>query len=135
MANFMKSWQQGDTYHFVVELNRIETYNEYVDSWLKNYYGKSYATITNKTNWSNTDIVDLNDINRIIGNVNLLLTQMSTLSPIPNQQLDQAWNYPKENELEETLITNLKILGNAQFQCNVTGLAICGNDLKLNMGE
>ena len=133
MEYTFKNWNKTDIYNFNIEFNRIEEYNKYIELWLKNYYGFAFETLVHKTDWTIEDIVDLNDFNRVKSNINVLLEQLS----ISNNELPIVYidNYffddTKANEIESRLISNLEVIGNSQWQYNITGLTTCGNDLKL----
>lgn len=134
MEYTFKNWNTSDTYNFNIEFNRIEEYNKYIESWLKNYYGFSFETLVHKTNWTIEDIVDLNDFNRLKNNINVLLKRLSTSNDeLPIVYIDNYFfDVKKANEIENRLISNLEILGNSQWQYNITGLTTCSNnDLKL----
>ena len=134
MEYTFRNWNKNDIYNFNIEFNRIEEYNKYIELWLKNYYGFSFETLVHKTDWTIEDIVDLNDFNRVKRNINVLLEQLS----ISNNELPIVYidNYffddTKANEIESRLISNLEVIGNSQWQYNITGLTTCSNnDLKL----
>lgn len=129
----MKTYTKNTIYNFYIEFNRIESYNEYIENWLKNYYGYTFATLIHKTNWNVNDIVDINDFNRVKGNINTLLNviNIDNMNLGISQQINQIFNDVKANEIEVRLNINLKILGETQFSYNICGLTICGNDLKL----
>ena len=132
MEYTFKNWNSNDFYNFNIEFNRIESYNEYCREWLQ-YYGINIV-ITNKTNWTINDIVDLQDYNRVKNNINTIL---SALNISDNQltissQYNQSFNKEKANEIEEKLKAYLSYLGNLQFAYNISGLTTTGNSLKLN---
>ena len=134
MEYTFKNWNKNDIYNFNIEFNRIEEYNKYIELWLKNYYGFSFETLVHKTDWTIEDIVDLNDLNRVKRNINVLLKQLS----ISNNELRIVYidNYffdeVKANQIESRLKSNLEVIGNSQWQYNITGLTTCSNnDLKL----
>lgn len=134
MEYTFKNWNTSDIYNFNIEFNRIEEYNKYIESWLKNYYGFSFETLVHKTNWTIEDIVDINDFNRLKNNINVLLKQLSNSNnELPIVYIDNYFfDVKKANEIENRLISNLEILGNSQWQYNITGLTTCSNnDLKL----
>lgn len=134
MEYTFKNWNTSDIYNFNIEFNRIEEYNKYIESWLKNYYGFSFETLVHKTNWTIEDIVDINDFNRVKNNINVLLKQLSNSNnELPIVYIDNYFfDVKKANEIENRLISNLEILGNSQWQYNITGLTTCSNnDLKL----
>ena len=138
MANFQKEWNNKKVYNFSVEFNRIESYNQYVEKWLKEYFGINFGDVsfTHKTNWKETDIVDLNDLNRIRRNLNVLSYVTGDLiDPIPiNTQLNQVWTSDKANELEEIVRVNMGGVGDMQFSNHITGLAVSGNTSRI-VGE
>lgn len=132
MEYTFKNWNSNDFYNFNIEFNRIESYNEYCREWLQ-YYGINIV-ITNKTNWTINDIVDLQDYNRVKNNINTIL---SALNISGNQltissQYNQSFNEEKANEIEKKLKAYLSYLGNLQFAYNISGLTTTGNSLKLN---
>lgn len=133
MEYTFKKWNKNDAYNFNIEFNRIEEYNKYIELWLKNYYGFSFETLVHKTDWTIEDIVDLKDFNRVKRNINVLLKQLSTpINELPIVYIDNyIFNDVKANEIENILIGNLEVIGNSQWQYNITGLTICGNNLKL----
>ena len=133
MEYTFKKWNKNDVYNFNIEFNRIEEYNKYIELWLKNYYGFSFETLVHKTDWTIEDIVDLKDFNRVKRNINILLKQLSTpINELPIVYIDNyIFNDVKANEIENILIGNLEVIGNSQWQYNITGLTICGNNLKL----
>lgn len=134
MEYTFKNWNTSDIYNFNIEFNRIEEYNKYIESWLKNYYSFSFETLVHKTNWTIEDIVDINDFNRVKNNINVLLKQLSNSNnELPIVYIDNYFfDVKKANEIENRLISNLEILGNSQWQYNITGLTTCSNnDLKL----
>ena len=134
MEYTFKNWNTSDIYNFNIEFNRIEEYNKYIESWLKNYYGFSFETLVHKTKWTIEDIVDINDFNRLKNNINVLLKQLSNSNnELPIVYIDNYFfDVKKANEIENRLISNLEILGNSQWQYNITGLTTCSNnDLKL----
>ena len=134
MSDFKKEWKPNDIYNFNVELNRIENYNKYVENWLKTYYGVE-GSLNHKIDWTINDIVDLKDINRIKSNINKLLDALgSNMSLTIINQTNQVWTSEKANEIERTLREFISILGSLQFNNNITGLTISGQNLKLNMG-
>ena len=136
MSNYQIEWKNTDIYNFNIEFNRIESYNEYVEKWLKNYYNFEFETLTHKTNWTMNDFVDLKDYNRVKNNINVLLTQVNqTESKLPiRDTLNQIFDNDSANAIEKTLTLNLKILGENQFLYNITNLTICGNNLKIYGG-
>lgn len=127
----MKNWGNNDIYNFSIEFNRIEKYNNYCVEWLK-YYG-SIVEINSKTDWNYNDIPDINDYNRIKGNINKIIDALSLSVNNLNisTQFNQQFNYSKANEMENALGESLKFLGEKQFAYQITGLAIVGNNLKL----
>lgn len=133
MEYTFKKWNKNDVYNFNIEFNRIEEYNKYIELWLKNYYGFSFETLVHKTDWTIEDIVDLKDFNRVKRNINVLLKQLSNpINELPIVYIDNyIFNDVKANEIENILIGNLEVIGNSQWQYNITGLTICGNNLKL----
>lgn len=124
-----KEWNINDVYNFNVEFNRIESYNEYVENWLRNYYKYNFDyTFIHKTNWSINDIVDLTDYNRVKKNIIELLKAIDSKNTLYiSYQSNQLWNKEKANEIEKSLSEILTYLGNLQFSSQKCGLAICGN--------
>ena len=124
-----KEWNINDVYNFNVEFNRIESYNEYVENWLRNYYKYNFNyTFIHKTNWSINDIVDLNDYNRVKKNIIELLKAIGSKNTLYiSYQSNQLWNKEKANEIEKSLSEILTYLGDLQFSSQKCGLAICGN--------
>lgn len=124
-----KEWNINDVYNFNVEFNRIESYNEYVENWLRNYYNYNFNyTFIHKTNWSINDIVDLSDYNRVKKNINELLKAINSNTLLfISQQSNQLWNKEKANEIEKSLSEILSYLGDLQFSSKKCGLAICGS--------
>lgn len=127
----MKTWKKNDIYNFNDEFNRIEGYNKYCQEWLKTI--GINVNITNKTNWTTLDIVDINDLNRVKNNINTLLDSISSSVQRLNinTQINQSWDIAKANEIEEKLNIVITVITNWQFTYEITGLAICGNYLKL----
>ena len=127
-----KNWQNNNIYNFYIEFNRIERYNEYCKEWLS-YFGIN-VDFTSKLNWDIEDIVDIQDYNRVKGNINIILNSIkSTTTRLSiSSQYNQVWNVEKANELENKLKEYLAYLGNIQFGNSIVGLAICGNEMKLN---
>lgn len=127
----MKVWKKGDIYNFYVEFNRIESYNKYCQEQLK-YYAIN-VDITNKTDWTIHDIVDLNDFNRVKRNINILLNAVksSEQSLSISSQANQNFNHEKANEIEQKLKSILDIITNWQFAYEITGLSILGNNMRL----
>lgn len=136
MSDYQKTWQSNYIYNFDVELNRIENYNSIVENWLVNYYGVS-LNLTHKVDWTMYDIVDLQDINRVKSNINKLLEVLgeSVRVPVNKSQVNQVWTSRSANELEQAMATAMEVLSQMQFSSNVTGLTICGNNSRLNLGE
>lgn len=132
MEYTFKNWNSNDFYNFNIEFNRIESYNEYCREWLQ-YYGINIV-ITNKTNWTINDIVDLQDYNRVKNNINTILSaiNISDNQLTISSQYNQSFNEEKANEIEEKLKAYLSYLGNLQFAYNISGLTTTGNSLKLN---
>lgn len=127
-----KKWNFNDNYDFYLEFNRIESYNEYCKNWLSNYYNFNIS-FTSKTNWNVSDIVDLQDYNRVKNNINIILNAIESNSErlIISQQVNQSFNVDKANEMEIRLKEYLDYLGQIQFAYNITGLTTTGNFIKL----
>lgn len=130
MANFKKQWNNNDIYNFTIEFNRIENYNKYVEKWLREYFGYYIVpNLTNKTDWTNNDIPDVNDLNRIKNNINKLLSVIGSSNRILiMNQVNQVWGVEQANEMESRLYENYDFVSNAQFQVNITGLSVCGSE-------
>ncbi len=135
MGNFKKDWKATDTYNMVIEINRIEYYNKYVDEWLKNYFKNEYQTLTHKVDWSEEDIIfSLNQFNRIKSNINTLnerLSNLANLSVLTDS--GQTLGLNDLQALEDYLMANMKKLGEYQFVYPITNLTYCGDVLKLNI--
>lgn len=127
----MKYWDNSKIYNFDIEFNRIEMYNEYCKTWLKNYYSQEIHDFISKTNWTKNDIPDIRDLNRIKTNINYILSLLDITNISISSQINQVWNSTKANEIENKLYSALKIIGEWQFSYNITGLSITGNNLKL----
>ena len=131
MSNYTyKIWHNNDIYNFNEEFNRIESKNEYCKKWLA-YFGIS-TSITNKFDWNNNDIVDLNDYNRVKRNINIILSNTGNPKRLSiNSQENQTFNSTKANEIEDVLKDNISNIGSVQFKNNVCGISTCGNNIKL----
>lgn len=129
MANYQKEWKKEDFYNFSIEFNRIEKYNKYIEHWLKEYYGLKFNPLIHVTSWTNYDIIDLNDYNRVKGNINELLNQMKYTNKTLNisNEINQTFNNQKANEIESALITMLDKIGQLQFNQKITNLYVCGS--------
>lgn len=127
----MKYWDNSKIYNFDIEFNRIEMYNEYCKTWLKNYYSQEIHDFISKTNWTKNDIPDIRDLNRIKTNINYILSLLDITNISISSQINQVWDSTKANEIENKLYSALKIIGGWQFSYNITGLSITGNNLKL----
>ena len=132
MSCTFKNWSFNDVYDFYIEFNRIESYNEYCKTWLNNYYNFNIS-FTSKTDWTMSDIVDLQDYNRVKKNINAILNaiQGSSTRLTTSEQVNQVFNVEKANEMEIRLKEYLSYLGQLQFAYNITGLTTTGNNLKL----
>ena len=126
-----RKWNKQDIYDFYIEFNRIEEYNEYCKSWLK--YFNINVDFQSKTDWKMTDIVDINDFNRVKSNINLIMEtiESSTLPLEISEQSNQVFNDIKATEIDNRLKEYLKQLGEWQFTYNMCGLTTTGNSLKL----
>ena len=134
MEDYKKVWQFNNTYNFSVEFNRIESYNQYVETWLKNYYKVDFGNyiFQHKTDWNINDIVDVKDYNRVKNNINKLLELIDSINLLSvSEQINQVWNVNKANEIEIALNEYLSYLGSLQFSTNICGLTICGNNQRL----
>lgn len=139
--NYQKEWNYGDVYNFSIEFNRIESYNLYIEQWLKEYYGYSFTSLEHKTNWTISDIVDYKDFNRVSQNVGILFEHLNNIAnkrpitpnrkPINRVQNNKVFNEWEANQIERYLNENNKKIGNMQFATEITGLAICGNENRL----
>lgn len=128
----MKVWNSGQVYDFYIEFNRLEMYNEYCKSWLNNYYNYGIENFKSKTDWTITDIVDLVNYNRVKTNINILCGALDIPKLDSNSyQVNQLWTSKKANDLETRVYNALDIISNWQFSYEITGLAICGNNLRL----
>lgn len=138
MSNYQIEWKDNQVYNFNVEFNRIESYNKYVENWLRNYYNLDFEDITlvHKTDWTINDIVDLKDYNRVKNNINILLEKVNRLGYQLSirDSVNQIFNSTSANEIEQALTQYLEVLGNNQFLYNITNLTTCGNDLKVYGG-
>lgn len=133
---YYKEWSNSNYYNFADEFNRIEKYNEYIYTWVKNYYNITIDNLTHKTNWTINDIPDLNDYNRIKSNINKLIIALENGYNQLNitQSKNQNFHSGKANELEQALWANLDYLTSSQFEYKICGLTSCGsNDLYLNI--
>ena len=138
MPNFKKEWNNTDIYNFNIEFNRIESYNQYVEKWLKDYFGLNFEPLEHKTDWTIYDVVDLIEFNRVKKNINKLLDSLQSEYQVTMQKLsvnatqtNQIFTSEKANEIEDRLNDHIQYLGNLQFEFNITGLTICGNSNKL----
>lgn len=139
--NYQKEWNYGDVYNFSIEFNRIESYNLYIEQWLKEYYGYSFTSLEHKTNWTISDIVDYKDFSRVSQNVGILFEHLNNIAnkrpitpnrkPINRVQNNKVFNEWEANQIERYLNENNKKIGNMQFATEITGLAICGNENRL----
>lgn len=139
--NYQKEWNYGDVYNFSIEFNRIESYNLYIEQWLKEYYGYSFTSLEHKTNWTISDIVDYKDFSRVSQNVGILFEHLNNIAnkrpitpnikPINRVQNNKVFNEMEANRIEIYLNENSKKIGNMQFATEITGLAICGNENRL----
>lgn len=137
---YYKEWHSYDVYNFSIEFNRLESYNLYVDNWLRDYFGGNYDILEHKTNWTYSDIVDLKDYNRVGSNINYLYqvaqktmrndfsyTNYYKSKSSSNTKFDES----KAQQLELYSYETLKIIGELQFKNQITGFAICGSDNRL----
>lgn len=127
----MKIWKKNDIYNFSIELNRIEGYNKYCQEQLA-FLGIT-VDLTNKINWNENDVVDINDLNRVKKNINTLIGAigLSVANLNISTQVNQNWTFEKANEIETKLDSILKVITNWQFKFDITGLKILGNDMRL----
>lgn len=86
-------------YYNYTDLNRIETWCEYLANLLNSY---SYpVSITIKKNWNMSDLPNVNDMERIRSNVNAIKTAFHAYTNIP-----ENLNYmtiEKANDIEKIL--------------------------------
>lgn len=127
-----KNWNGNHYYDFSVEFNRIESYNKYCNEWVELYGLKKNDddyTFIHKTDWTYSDIVDLNAYNRVKRNINKLCECLQLPSDLTiEEQAIQTFNHTKANELETKLKSYLALLGNMQFASEITGNAIVGGN-------
>lgn len=125
-----KNWNGNHYYDFSVEFNRIESYNKYCNEWVELYGLKDDDyTFIHKTDWTYSDIVDLNAYNRVKRNINQLCKYLQLPSDLTiEEQAIQTFNHTKANELETKLKSYLAFLGNMQFASEITGNAIVGGN-------
>lgn len=87
------------SYYNYTDLNRIETWCEYLANLLTSY---SYpVSITIKKNWTMSDLPNANDMERIRGNVNGIKTAFYAYTDVP-----ENLNYmtiEKANDIEKIL--------------------------------
>lgn len=86
-------------YYNYTDLNRIETWCEYLANLLNSY---SYpVSITIKKNWNMSDLPNVNDMERIRSNVNAIKTAFHAYTDVP-----ENLNYmtiEKANDIEKIL--------------------------------
>lgn len=124
-----KNWNANHYYDFSVEFNRIESYNKYCNEWVELYGLKDDYTFIHKTDWTYSDIVDLNAYNRVKRNINQLCKYLQLSNRLDvSEQAVQTFNYSKANELESMLLYYLEVLGNMQFISEITGNAVAGGN-------
>ena len=125
-----KNWNVNHYYDFSVEFNRIESYNKYCNEWIELYgLKKDNVTLVHKTDWSYSDIVDLNAYIRVQKNINQLCEYLQLPNRLDvSEQAVQSFNSNKANELESMLLYYLDRLGNMQFASEITGNAIVGGN-------
>ena len=131
MAYTFKNWNENHYYDFSVEFNRIESYNKYCNEWVELYGLKinDGYTFIHKTDWTYSDIVDLNAYNRVKRNINQLCKYLELSNRLEVlEQANQTFDYNKANELEATLKTYLALLGAMQFRSEITGNAVAGGN-------
>lgn len=128
----MKVWTSKDKYTFSENFNRYEQNNEYCMTWAI-YLNIIDEEFENKTNWTLNDIPTIFDYTRIKRNINTLVESLNLeyekLSLLNTYNV--SFNYINANDLEIRCKGIYDIIGVLQFRDNVTGLAICGNTLKL----
>lgn len=126
-----KNWNANHYYDFSVEFNRIESYNKYCNEWVELYGLKNNDgyTFIHKTDWTYSDIVDLNAYNRVKRNINKLREYLQLPSDLTiEEQAIQTFNHTKANELETKLKSYLALLGAMQFRSEITGNAVAGGN-------
>lgn len=128
----MKVWTSKDKYTFSENFNRYEQNNKYCMTWAI-YLNIIDEEFDNKTNWTLNDIPTIFDYTRIKRNINTLVESLNleyeNLSLLNTYNV--SFNYINANDLEIRCKGIYDIIGVLQFRDNVTGLAICGNTLKL----
>ena len=86
-------------YYNYTDLNRIETWCEYLANLLTSY---SYpVSITVKKNWAMSDLPNVNDMERIRSNVNAIKTVFHAYTNIPENL--EYMTIEKANDIEKIL--------------------------------
>ena len=86
-------------YYNYTDLNRIETWCEYLANLLNSY---SYpVSITIKKNWNMSDLPNVNDMERIRSNVNAIKTVFHAYTNIPENL--EYMTIEKANDIEKIL--------------------------------
>lgn len=86
-------------YYNYTDLNRVETWCEYLANLLTSY---SYpVSITVKKNWAMSDLPNVNDMERIRGNVNAIKTAFHAYTNIPENL--EYMSIEKANAIEKIL--------------------------------
>ncbi len=137
MANYSKEWKSTDIYKIEVEFSRIECYNNYVETWLREIFKVEIEELDNKLEYSYDYIPDVSDYNRVKSNINKLLSTLkSNIASLSlNGAINQSFNQQNANELEVRLTDNLILLGDMQFSTKFSGVTICGGEIYLGMEE
>lgn len=87
------------SYYNYTDLNRIETWCEYLANLLNSY---SYpVSITIKKNWNMSDLPNVNDMERIRSNVNAIKTVFHAYTNIPENL--EYMTIEKANDIEKIL--------------------------------
>lgn len=86
-------------YYNYTDLNRVETWCEYLANLLTSY---SYpVSITVKKNWAMSDLPNVNDMERIRSNVNAIKTAFHAYTNIPENL--EYMTIEKANDIEKIL--------------------------------
>ena len=132
--NKIKNWKFGDIYNFYIEFNRIESYNEYCKKLLTNH-NIEFESFESKTDWTTSDIVDINDLNRVKNNINIIMEALRYASPSDKLDIsyeeNQKWTYAEANKLEKALEKNLEEISSWYFQYAICGFHNTGQTLKI----
>lgn len=108
-------------------LNRIETYMSELSDLL-NECGYS-NTIVTKTNWNNTDLLDLDNVNRYIGNINILRNAFSVKSSTPDTPTTlEKLSINGANAIEQILYDMTDLIEKLRKNLIISGVAVCGQN-------